>query len=843
MSTIEPPVLAADQRESGWRAWLSIPQDRFNKPWMVFLLIIIAWSFCVLIRYQWIVWAEGVEQFNWVGGVQPTTHDAFTHGAVLQQHLEGRHSDNPHMPPLFNGQGAIHSLIWLFLQIIPVSIPKLLIWAPVFVSSLIVIPYILIGRLYGSALWGFAAAMIGGIAWNFYERSMAGYFDTDMISFGYIVLLLFLFMASHVRRSVNYAGLAAFATFLYPYFYYKGMVIGTSLAACFIGLQILHALIRSDWDRRLRLIALVATGIAASPWSSGRVMHATPWWFFIGLMGIIAAWLFFVRYQSSSGTEAGRSSVHATSNRVDKGRFKILLMATGVCVLWFVLTMPWGFFAKQVEGYSHLLMGTEQAQSQVELDPLAVKVADIRDEINFRKTHKHTILESQPEQVGNLMRRMTGSITGTLLAAIGYLLICIRYPAFLIAAPLAGIGLFSLDGGLRFTTWGGLLGAITLPYFIFIAVQALLRLLPDLSLNALRSGALIGGLLICIPFVGVNAVHAMTFKVGTVFNAQAIEAMQAIKKYSSPGDYVIAWWDYGSGLWYYADRNVLMTPIKVTDDCWTVSNIVSSDSQQVAAGLARLAAEASESGKLPASHRFLGLDTDSPMTPAELLDQLRDGELDLPKPTREVFLYLPVDMLRLAGVIEAYANPLYNLPSHPEAGFFHGFTANDIQEVAPGVIAFPNGVHLTMKNGQAFVMDGSGNQIPLRLNSTMIVRELADGSSQVTKLPQPIMGMKLISEKGNRNFKLADPDYEPGPNERWLHFVILDSVGMFMFMDDDFYNSNIIQMVAMQNYDRNIWELVSKNAYARTFRLKDTDSLTWQPGLMGEPPAMDVIAD
>ena len=174
MTNIESPALAPDQRGSGWRSWLTIPQDRFNQPWMVFLLILIAWSFCALIRYQWIAWADGVESFKWIGGVQPTTHDAFTHGATLQQHLEGRHGDNPHILPLFNGQGAIHSLTWMILQVIPISIPKLLLWSPVFISSLIVIPYILIGRLYGSALWGFAAALIGGLAWNFYERSMAG---------------------------------------------------------------------------------------------------------------------------------------------------------------------------------------------------------------------------------------------------------------------------------------------------------------------------------------------------------------------------------------------------------------------------------------------------------------------------------------------------------------------------------------------------------------------------------------------------------------------------------------------------------------------------------------------
>ena len=98
--------------EIGWRSWLSIPRDCFNGPWATLLLVIIAWGATSYIRYAYIDWAETVPQFKWEGVVQPTTHDAFTHGAMIEQHVDGIHGDNPNMYPLFNSQGALHVLSW-----------------------------------------------------------------------------------------------------------------------------------------------------------------------------------------------------------------------------------------------------------------------------------------------------------------------------------------------------------------------------------------------------------------------------------------------------------------------------------------------------------------------------------------------------------------------------------------------------------------------------------------------------------------------------------------------------------------------------------------------------------
>ena len=823
-----PPALAAGNQhpETGWRSWLSLPRDRFNSPWMTVLLIVIAWSVCALVRYQWIAWAGGVEQNVWLGEIQPTTHDAFTHGAVLQQHLEGLHGDNPHLFPLLNKQGALHALTWAFMKVVPVSIPTVLLWGPVILASLIVIPFILIGRLFGSSLWGFTAAILAGVAWNFYERTMAGYFDTDVFSFTGAMLLVYFLMGAHRNKSLTFAGLGAFAVFLYPFFYAKGLVIGAGIAGCFIGLQLICMLLKMDVDRRLRMIALVAAGTAASPWSNGGKMYSSPWLWFIGVIAIAAAW-YFLASPRSGGSTRKTGVDEAIDDRVTSGSggpVSAVGMVVGACLIWLILSMPWSYFLTQVKTYSRFLETGEQAI--VQTDPVELQRAEILDEINFRKTHKSTVLESQGEALYKLAQRIIGSSTGAILAIIGYVLMCFRYPGFLIGLPVAVIGAFSIDGGLRFTTWGGLMAAPALVYALFIGVKIILRCLPRLSPAQVRLGSIVGGMLLASPFIAINIAHAVAFKVNTIFSQEAIETMRVIKENSKSGDYVISWWDYGSGLWYYSERNVLMTPISASDDCWTVAKIVSSDSQDVAAGLSRLAAESAAAGHRPSSHHYLDIQGDSPIWPEDMIKQLEEGRVELPDPTCDVFLYMPLEMIKLLRVLEAYADPAYALPVYPESGVYHVIDRRDVRALSEREVILPNQIIVDM-NALTASVESQDGRIPVEFESITYVGEMPNGSTFVRQGPKAAAPpFRLAGLGGSRDFQLVSAN-EPVPDGYHLvHLVVLQESGLVLILDSEFLNSNLIQMVAMQQFDKDLWELVHKNGYARVFRLKRPNQAT-----------------
>lgn len=782
----------------GWCSWLSIPKDCFNGPWATLLLIIIAWSASSYVRYSYIGWADTVEQYKWEGVIQPTTHDAFTHGAMIEEHVGGIHGDNPKMYPLFNSQGALHVLSWAVIKTTSVDIAHLLLWAPVFLGSLMAIPLVLLGRVFGSSLWGFTSAMLGAVAFNYYERSMAGYFDTDLFSFWVAMLLVYFLIAAHHKKSLMHAGLGAVVLFLYPFFYAKGLVIGSAIAGCFLGLQLIYIVIKSEYAIHLRLMIPVALATSVCSWSHGVSINRSPWLWFFGLILLLVSWLV-----------------------VSNPRIKLrnLSIAAAVVFVWLMINLPWGYFIGQVQTYSHLLQS--QTETAVENDPLLLQQMEIKKQIDFRRTHKFTIKESQGEKWSILAQRITGSLTGTILALIGYLLLCLRYPAFLVALPLAGIGLFSLDGGLRFTTWGGVIAAPSLIYMLFILVQCVFKIVPRLDLRARRFGTVACGMLLSSPFIAVNYVHAFSFKIAPVFNNDAILAMDAIRKASSPGDYVMSWWDYGSGIWYYSGRNVLMTPISASNDCWTVSQILCSDSQTVAAGLSTLATRAAIDGHTPAANHILEVDGESPIMPSILVDRLSRGEIELPSLDKDVFLYLPLEMLPLMGVLEAYSNPEYILPNSPKASYYTFIPAGSSKLIGQSLIQLPSGLILNTSTLQTFVKDGQGRLVPIEFKSVIYVDETSDGNTIVRTGPKmDTPPYRVMGYGGTGQTTLVrGTDADPANNYE-LNLVILAKSGNMIIMSDDHLNSNAIQMVALQQVDTSLWELVYKSGYARVFKLR-----------------------
>ena len=94
---------------------------------------------------------------------------------------------------------------WL-VQVFPdLSIEMLLLWIPVYVAGFVCVPLVLIGRLYGSHAWGFLAACLAGVTHSYYNRTLAGYYDTDMFSITIPAFALYFLLGASRRKSLNYA--------------------------------------------------------------------------------------------------------------------------------------------------------------------------------------------------------------------------------------------------------------------------------------------------------------------------------------------------------------------------------------------------------------------------------------------------------------------------------------------------------------------------------------------------------------------------------------------------------------------------------------------------------------
>ena len=163
--------------------FVELPKDRAH--WSITLFFIaLAYLLSFWVRLEWIDFAQahytdenGEVQYlrsDMVknGVALPNTHDSFYFGSILQKAHLGMHENNHFIPSVFQN-GMITYLPYLLLKFFPsLDIELLLLWIPVYVAGLVCIPIVLIGRLYGSSLWGFFAACLAGITHSYYNLSL-----------------------------------------------------------------------------------------------------------------------------------------------------------------------------------------------------------------------------------------------------------------------------------------------------------------------------------------------------------------------------------------------------------------------------------------------------------------------------------------------------------------------------------------------------------------------------------------------------------------------------------------------------------------------------------------------
>jgi len=203
----------------------------------IVLLMLAAYAFSFGIRMIWLQWAGEIPAFSWQGQVMINTNDGYYFASSAQKALEGMHADNPRV--LGWMELALTFLTTMAVKLLPVDLNTVILYMPAIISSLVVIPMILIGRLYGQTLLGFFAALIGSIAWSYYNRTMIGYYDTDMFSAMAPMFILYFLMATIEKETYVNALMAAFAIAMYRFLYDQGLSIVYAMGIIYMGYMVL----------------------------------------------------------------------------------------------------------------------------------------------------------------------------------------------------------------------------------------------------------------------------------------------------------------------------------------------------------------------------------------------------------------------------------------------------------------------------------------------------------------------------------------------------------------------------------------------------------------------------
>ena len=491
-------------------------------------LVSLAYMFSFIIRLIWVYQFKDNPDFMWNNQLMINTNDGYFFAASAEQALSGLHVDNPRVFSMFT-YGLV-AITVLFTKITPFSLETVTLYLPAFISSLVVIPMILIARLYKQTLWGFFAALLGSIAWSYYNRTMIGYYDTDMFSAMAPMFILFFLIKSTIDFNLRSSLYAALAIVIYPFLYDQGQSIVYVMGIIYGVYMIFYHRRENTTYASLILIFLALTPLGL----------AKPDIYIVQTLLVLIAF-----------------AILQTKEFQTK---KLIIVSAILFLIFLILGNVFGLIVGKILSYT--IKGTEETG------------------LHFYAVNQ-TVREAGSIPFETFANRISGSEIGVILSLLGYIVLVFRKPVFILALPLVGIGIFAMFGGLRFTVYAVPMAAMSAIYLFFVIGEYIKDVKFKYAFITLATAALI------YP----NIAHIIGYKVPTVFNKQEVKDLVALDKIASGKDYTFAWWDYGYPIWYYSDTSTLIDGGKHNNDNYIISKIMFSTSQIQAANLARLAIE------------------------------------------------------------------------------------------------------------------------------------------------------------------------------------------------------------------------------------------------------------
>ncbi len=597
-------------------------------------LILLAYIFSFAMRMIWVYQFQDNPAFYWNGQMMINTNDGYFFAAGAQKELFGLHMDNPRVFGMWD-YGVIF-FTTLFAKITPFSLETIILYMPTVISSLVVVPIILIARLYKETLWGFFAALLGSIAWSYYNRTMTGYYDTDMFSAMAPMFILFFLMKSTIDFNLRSALYAAIAIVLYPFLYDQGQAIVYAM-----GLIYAAYMVWFHRDEKTTYASLILIFLALMPLGLDK-----PLTYVIQLILLLI--------------------VYAVLQK-GKAEEKHLMIASGVLLLLFLfLGNVFGLILGKI--FSYTITGTKESG------------------LHFYAVNQ-TVREAGQIPFSVFANRISGSQVGVILSLIGYIVLVFRHKAFILALPLVGIGIFALFGGLRFTVYAVPIAAMSAVYLFFVAGDLFKKEKIKYAFVVLATAAMI------YP----NVTHIIGYRVPTVLNKAEVQDLDKLNTIASGRDYTLSWWDYGYPIWYYSDTSTLIDGGKHDNDNFIISKIMQTTSPELAANLSRLAVETYvDSNYSVVADTLFKNGKEDQVDPNILLGELESGSYDLPQKTRDIYLYLPYRMLNIFPTVAVFGNlDLTTGKAERRITFYPTSAVNN----KDGVLSFANGIVFDAKKG------------------------------------------------------------------------------------------------------------------------------------------------
>jgi len=491
------------------------------------ILIAIAYIFSFSIRLIWVFQFQDNPNFFWNDQLMINTNDGYFFASAVEYLLTGLHTDNPRVAIAIDSYPGMVYASYYLTKFTPMSLETTILYAPAIISSLVVVPLILTGRLIKLPWVGFFAALLGAIAWSYYNRTMTGYYDSDMFSVLLQFTVLYLFLLTIYSKDDKNILWLAFFILIYPLFYPQGL----SLIYAIFSLWVIYQLIFQREHKNSYLFIIIAS---VSLW-------AVPVWSKI----VIIVLLFIF--------------IEKIKNRLDIKKFFYLTLLS--ILIFFLFGNVFTLILSKIATYTD--RGVEESG------------------LHFYQVIQ-TVREAGSISWETVANRIIGGPILLAFSIVGYFLLVIKHKPFLLTLPLLGVGVFAHWAGLRFTVYAVPVAAFSLIYFFYFIASKFIK-----EKKIAYTIFTVLSLLSLYP----NIAHIIGYKVPTVLNKTEVQDLDKLKAMSNPKDYTLSWWDYGYPLWYYSDTSTLIDGAKHHNDNFIISKLMFSTSPQQVANLSHLAVE------------------------------------------------------------------------------------------------------------------------------------------------------------------------------------------------------------------------------------------------------------
>lgn len=788
-------------------------KEHFARYDSFYLFLVLAYAFSVLCRLYWVWWASDFDSFKFNDSLMIISNDGYVFAEGARDKIAGFHQPND----LSFIDSPLAILTYFVYKLTPFSFESIILYMSVFLSSLIVVPVLLIARIYGNLKAGFVAALLASVANSYYNRTMAGYFDTDMLVISLPMLLIYCMLRFIIKKDALSLIAMPLIMIFYLWYYPSSYTLNCALIALFV----LYALV---FHRRETIF-----------YFAGVLMMITlsneAWYYESALITLLfALWGF--------------------KNEWFKLKFIIVIF-----VFAFVFVALSGGFDAIWYQLSFYIFKSD-----------VLNVAQSFAYFNVSQT----IQEASNIGLSMFMQRISASELAFLLSCFGLVLLLKQHKSFILALPMLALGFLALRGGLRFTIYAvpvmalgfgfGLFWLISqiqkfksklgqirfselfystriyqilfvtyiilfvyfcminlefvnkdsimlilrqfgfLTQLLFLSVFGLIffEMLRAKYLNLARYFAILVALFFSL---GYAFLHIYTYKASSVFNHNEVLILNSLKGIADREDYVVAWWDYGYPVRYYSDVKTLVDGGKHLGKDNFFASFVLSQNERAGANLARLAVEYTEKSFYERNDTLLQSDLLKAMMrdyaagetsndALIFLNSLKNPNFTLKTPkTRDIFVYIPLRMAMIFSTVASFSK--IDLATGEINSPFVFSTAINLGALEDGSYALSNGMVLANDFTALYV-----NNRALKIHSITDFNSIKNKDFKQT----------LVDENGD-----------------FFVFYFKENFGLpvqFIIMDKTMFESAFVQMFFFENYDKSLYELVLSEKEAKVYKLK-----------------------